>query len=239
MRVLVFRPLAAGERTAARLRARGHEAVLAPVTAIAPLDTPLPPGPFAAVLVTSASAFAASIPEALRDLPLLAVGLRTAEVARARGFRQVESANGNRHAFAELAAERLPPGARVLLIQGRDHKEDTAALLEAAGLAPVSWIAYAAETLPRLAEAAASALRDGRVDVALHYSRRSAVVALNLIEGAGLSRPFFACPQVCLSADVAQPLIQAGADRIVIAAEPQEEALFAAIDGGSAPSCPA
>jgi uroporphyrinogen-III synthase len=229
MRVLVLRPRAAGERTAARLRARGHEAVLAPVTAIAPLHEPPPAGPFAAVLVTSPSAFAAPIPDTLRALPLLAVGGRTAEVARARGFRNVESADGDRHALVRLAAQRLPPGARLLLVQGRDHKEDTTALLAAAGLTPVPWIAYAAETLPALSDIAVSALEQGRVDAVLHYSRRSAETALALAEAAGLARSFLAGVQVCLSADVAEPLVRAGAARIVTAAEPQEDALFAAL----------
>jgi uroporphyrinogen-III synthase len=229
MRVLVLRPRAAGERTAARLRARGYEAVLAPVTAIAPLDTPPPAGPFAAVLVTSPSAFAAPIPDGLKELPLLAVGGRTAEVARARGFRDVESAGGDRNALAALAARRLPRGARLLLVQGRDHKEDTAPLLAAAGLTPVPWIAYAAERLPRLPDPAVAALDEGRIDIVLHYSRRSAETALALAEAAGVARPFLASVQVCLSPDVAEPLVRAGAVRIVTAAEPQEDALFAAL----------
>ncbi|CAH1649476.1 Uroporphyrinogen-III synthase [Hyphomicrobiales bacterium] len=230
MRILVFRPKAAAERTAARLSLLGHQAVLAPATRIVPLDTPRPEGPFAAIVVGSANSFVIAADDAIRAVPVIAVGERTAEVARARGFTDVESADGDRVAMAALARRRFPAGGRALVLQGRDHKADTTALLADAGMTPVSWIVYAAAAVEALPDEATEALRMEQIDAVLHYSRRSAEVALALVDGAHLGRPFFAARQVCLSPDVAEPLRRAGAQRIVVAAAPREEALFAALN---------
>lgn len=230
MRVLVFRPHAAGLRTAARLATRGHEAVLAPVTRIVALETPPPDGPFVAVVAGSANSFVLPAEDWLLRLPVIAVGERTAEVARARGFSDVESAGGDRHAMAASAHRRFPAGGRVLVLQGRDHKADTVALLVEAGLTPVSWIVYAASAVAALPAEAAAVLGAEQIEAVLHYSRRSAEVALTLVDDSGLGRPFFAAVQVCLSEDVAEPVRQAGAHRVIVAASPWESALLAALD---------
>ncbi|MBS7706109.1 uroporphyrinogen-III synthase [Chelatococcus asaccharovorans] len=230
MRVLVFRPEAAARRTAARLAVLGHEAVLAPATRIVPLDTPRPEGPFVAIVVGSANSFVIAADDTIRAVPVIAVGERTAEVARARGFTDVESADGDRIAMAALARRRFPGGGRALVLQGRDHKADTTALLADAGLTPVSWIVYAAEAVEALTSEAADALRMEQIDAVLHYSRRSAEVALTLVERANLRRPFFAASQLCLSPDVAEPLLRAGGRRIRVADAPREDALLAALN---------
>ena len=54
MRLLVTRPEPDAARTAALLRARGHEVVLAPLLRIELLDFELPDEPWSAVVMTSA-----------------------------------------------------------------------------------------------------------------------------------------------------------------------------------------
>src|SRR5438128_1809813 len=57
MRLLVTRPAPDGERTAAVLRARGHEVLLLPLLRVEFIpDAPLGPGPWDGVLMTSANA---------------------------------------------------------------------------------------------------------------------------------------------------------------------------------------
>src|SRR5947209_250139 len=93
MRLLVTRPEPDGERTAAALRARGHEVTLAPLLRIEPVAFDLPQQSFAAVVLTSANAARALAGHparaALTALPALVVGGRSAEAyldctARAR-----------------------------------------------------------------------------------------------------------------------------------------------------------
>lgn len=228
MRILVTRPEPGAARTAAWLGLHGHTAVVAPLMTIAASGEPMPAGPFGAIVVTSANAFAALKPTGA--LPVLAVGERTAAAARAAGFNDVHAATGDRHGLAALARDRLPPGQRLLVAVGRDRKGDTATLLAGAGHDPILWTVYVAKAATVLPAAARDALRDGRLDGVLHYSRRSAAIALALARGAGLESAFLSRCHICLSADVAGPLRQAGAERLVIAKKPDEACLMAALE---------
>lgn len=236
-RVLVLRPKAPGQRTAARLSALGVEAVAAPVLRIEPTDTPMPEGPFDALGVTSAAALhrMGRLPRAMKELPLLAVGERTALLAREAGFAHVHAAEGERHSLAALARLLFGgrTGARLLLALGQDHKPDTPALLAGAGVEPVPWIVYAARAAETLPEPARAALEAGAVDAAVHYSRRSAATACDLVAAAGLWPAFAALTHYALSDDVAAALKERGATRVLVAGRPHEDALlalFTAID---------
>lgn len=234
LRVLVLRPRAAGLRTATRLAALGHEAVLAPLLTIAPTHAPVPEGPFDALAVTSAAALhaCAGLPEAMKTLPMLAVGEQTALLAMQSGFSHVHYAAGERHSMADMARHVFGGGAvrpRVLLALGLDHKPDTPALLAQAGLDPVPWIVYEARAATALPEAAREALQQGQIDAVLHYSRRSATVALDVMRKAQLSSAFAALQHLCLSGDVAKALDGADA-RLFVADRPHEDALLALLD---------
>lgn len=120
MKVLVVRAAEDARRTASRLAAAGHEAIVAPVLDIRDLDFAPPAGPFDAVVASSAHAFGR--PERLADirsLPVHAVGARTAEAAREAGFQAAPIVAAN---AAELAAKARAAlaGARVLYLAGRD-----------------------------------------------------------------------------------------------------------------------
>jgi uroporphyrinogen-III synthase len=229
MRVLVTRPQADAERTARELAARGHEAVLAPVLRIAPTDQEPPSGAFDAILLTSANAVPtlASLGAPVEDLPIFTVGERTA--AAAAGYRDVHTAEGDAASLAGLVARTAAPGARLLHIAGLNRKPDLEAALSARGFAVVTWVAYDAVAAERLPNAGLHALHDGQLDAALHYSRRSAGIVLDLVRSAGLTARLLDIPHVCLSADTAVPLQAAGA-RFVTAARPDETSLLAALD---------
>src|SRR5579864_8514480 len=99
MRLLVTRPEPDGERTAALLRARGHEVLTLPMLRIEPIaDAALGHGPWAAVLFTSTNAVRALAAHPrfgeLVGLPAYAVGARTQAAAAAAGFAPVRSADG-------------------------------------------------------------------------------------------------------------------------------------------------
>jgi uroporphyrinogen-III synthase len=64
----------------------------------------------------------------------------------------------------------------------------------------------------------------------LHYSRRSAALAVELAERAGVAEPFRALLHVCLSPDAAAPLRAWGAGRVVCASEPTEDRLIDALE---------
>lgn len=233
MRVLVARPRAQAEQTAERLRERGHLPVLAPVLAIVPTGLPPPDGEPDALLVTSRSAVPALalLHGRFGSVPILAVGPRTGEDLAAAGFRRISCAEGDGVSLARAATARLPAGARLVHVAGRDRRPEPDRSLLAAGYDVAVWEAYAAEPAARLPETAREALRAEELDAALHYSPRSAALLLRLVREAGLGGAFGRLRHLCLSSNVARALADAGDLGIAVAPEPSEDKLLALLDG--------
>jgi uroporphyrinogen-III synthase len=225
MRVWVARPEPGASRTGAALTGRGHAPLVAPVLAIRPSRDAPPPGTFAGIVLTSANGVPA-LAEAHRGIPVFAVGRRTAARAGAAGFGPVIEGPGEASGLAALVAERLPAGARLLYLAGAERKPEPAAALAKAGFQVTTHVAYRAEAVALLPEAAGLALGGHALDAALHYSRRSAATAYSLSEEAGHGGAFRALDHYCLSADVAGALEEAGIAVHFVAAQPREAVLL-------------
>jgi uroporphyrinogen-III synthase len=231
VRLLVTRPQEDGERTAQALRARGHSVMLAPLLRIEPLAAEFGPGPFAAVLTTSANAARAVAGHArlaeLRSVPLYTVGQRSAEAASAVGFAVAHSADGDAHDLIGIVARELAGAALPLLyLAGADRRVDLAEALARHGLTVRTAVVYSAAAAERLPLQTEQAIAAGELDGVLHYSRRSADTFLRCVDAAGLRERALALTHFCLSAQVAAPLAAAGPADIRIAAKPEEAALL-------------
>jgi uroporphyrinogen-III synthase len=231
MRLLVTRPEPDGERTAAKLRARGCEVLLAPLLRVEFLPSAaLGAGPWQAVAMTSANAALAlrghpRTPE-LRKLPAYVVGRRTAAAARAAGFADVTSADRDVDELARLLAARLPAGAAILYLAGENRSGDLVGDLARIGVAVTPVIIYRAVKAESLPTPVKAALAAGAIGGVLHFSRRSADVYLECARLAGLLDEALNPFHYCLSPQVADPLERAGAGRIMIASRPEEAALI-------------
>jgi uroporphyrinogen-III synthase len=231
VRILVTRPAVDAARTAAALRVRGHEAIVAPLLSIEYLpDAALGEGPWSAILVTSANAAHAIAGHKRRDelrrIPVLAVGRQSAQELRAEGFADVSSADGDVDDLAALVAARLKPPARLLYLAGEERSGDLAGVLRAKNFAVDTVVVYRVAAAATLPAEAATALR-GNLHGVLHYSRRSAEAFLSAARNAGLLEAALSKPvHFCLSAKVAEPLREAGAGDVRIAAQPDEAALI-------------
>lgn len=229
MHVAITRPQADGERTAAALRARGHQVLLAPLMKVEQVSADLAGG-WGAVIVTSANAPAAiaSHPAraALSKLPAYAVGRRSAEAARAAGFAEVASADGDVRDLVRLIAER-GAGAKgpLLYLAGEDRAVDLIGELGARGIAAELRVVYRAVTAP-FPPPLVTALKTGALDAVLHFSKRSADNYLAGAGSAGIAEQALAVKHLCLSAQIAAPLNKAGAPHVAIAARPDEAALI-------------
>jgi len=228
MRVLVTRSSDDAARTAERLIALGHEALPAPVTRIVPTGDPVPADPYDALIVTSIHA-QESLAVLDRAKPVFAVGERTAEGVSAAGFSNIAVSEGDAVSLSRLIRQTLPSGLTLLHATARHHKEEPAVSLRAAGFAVLQWEAYEAKAVESLPDRAVEALRSGQIGAVLHYSRRSADLVVRLVEEAGLASNLLTLPHLCLSADVAVPLMSAGATTLV-AGDPSEEALLMLLD---------
>ncbi len=231
MRILLTRPQADAERTAAALRARGHEVIVAPLLEIEIVpDAELGGGPWAAILVTSANAVRAIAGhrrrDGLRAIPVFTVGRHSAQGMRTAGFTDVTSADGNVTDLANLVAARVKRAARLLYLAGEERSGDLAGTLRTQDFAVDTALVYRAVVAATLPRQAAAALAAG-VDSVLHFSRRSAEAYVNAARNCGLAEAALTTPShFCLSARIAEPLAQAGAINVRVAARPEEAALI-------------
>lgn len=233
MRLLVTRPKADAERTADALRARGHCAIVAPLLRIEALEhAEIGPGPWAAILVTSANAAQAVVRHKrlaeLRLLPVFAVGEHSAQAMRVAGFAEVTSAGGDRGDLTRLLARRLKHGGSLLYLAAADRSGDIAGDLNAQNFTVCTAVVYRAVAADTLPQAAAGALAAG-VDGVLHFSRRSAEAYVKVARAAGLLAGALKPVHFCISAQVAEVLAQAGAADIRTATQPTEAALLALV----------
>ncbi len=67
------------------------------------------------------------------------------------------------------------------------------------------------------------------LEAVLHYSRRSAALALALARSAGREPALYRLKHLCLSHDVAVPLVEAGLAAHFVPARPDEASLLAGL----------
>ncbi len=233
VRLLLTRLQPDAARTAVALRTRGHEPIVAPLFEIEILShADLSAGSWTAFLVTSANALRGLAGQAhrveVRHVPVFTVGDRTAQAIRDAGFTAVTSASGDVNDLANLVAARLNPPARLLYLTGEDRSGDLAGTLRARGFVVDMVVVYRAVVAETLPAQAAAALTHG-VDGVLHYSRRSAEAYVSAARAAGLLASALKPIHFCLSAQVAEPLAQAGAADIRMAPRPVEADLIGLI----------
>jgi uroporphyrinogen-III synthase len=230
LRLLVTRPEPDATRTTRKLRSKGHEVLAAPMLTFEPIpDVALGTGPWAGVLLTSANAARALVQQAefaaLKDVPVLAVGDRTAEAAQELGFTDVTSAAGDASDLARAASSRFAGKQSALLYAAaEDRAGDVADMLVPKGIQVRTVVVYRMVKASAFPPDVAAALTGGNLDGVLHYSRRSAEAYLGCV--ASLRQVAPGPTHYCLSAEVAKPLLAAGTHRIRIALRPDEPALF-------------
>jgi uroporphyrinogen-III synthase len=230
VRLLLTRPEPDAQRTAATLRRHGHTVIIAPLLRIEALpDAEIGAGPWAAIVITSANAAHAiaahARKNALAGVPVFAVGERSAQAMRDGGFADVSSADGGVGDLARLVGERMTPGSTLLYLAGAERSGDLAAKLGSRNFAVQTTVVYRAVAAAHLPRAVAEALaRD--IEGVLHFSRRTAEAYVNAARGGGLLASALKPAHFCLSAQIAEPLAQAGAGTIHVAQRPIETALI-------------
>ncbi|MBV9542246.1 MAG: uroporphyrinogen-III synthase [Alphaproteobacteria bacterium] len=227
MRVLVTRPIDDAHETAALLKARGHEPIVAPLLSVNYHDGhPLHLDGVQALLFTSANgARAFARRTSLRDFTVFAVGSQTAEAARAAGFTDVRNADGDATTLANAVHAGASPDKGVLLhAAGAEAEGRLAAQLTAAGFTVRTEVLYDVPTIAELPEAARAALEANAVDAVLLYSARSAQVFADTVTKAALATDaLIAC---CISEAAAKPLVALRLREIRIATRPTQAALL-------------
>ena len=229
MRLLVTRPREDADAFAAILKARGHEAVIAPL-----LELHFVPGAeislngLQAVIASSANGirgFAARSPE--RNLPVYVVGPQTAEAARQFGFAKIISADGDASALIAKVAERTNPAdGKLLHAAGAETAGRIKQALEARGYQVEAAILYEAIPAESLPSNAREELQTNRVEGVLLFSPRTARIFTALVTKDGLAGNCQGLQAFCISAATAEALAPLGFARVAVAGSPNQAAML-------------
>ena len=231
MRVLVTRPEPDAQATVQRLAALDIEALAALLMSRRTLDTSLPQAAgFAALALSSANGLRAladrGVVEQFRGLPVFAIGARTANEARGMGFAEVVDAGGtlgdlaNRLAYARLQGPVFYPA-------GKHLTGDLAKSLAPFGVMVVTARLYDMVAVASLPEPILAGLESGHIGAILCYSRRTAELLVQALDGRLDRSQRSSIAMLCLSEAVAEPLMAARFNRISLADYPSDEAMMA------------
>jgi uroporphyrinogen-III synthase len=236
MAVLVTRPSPDSEATAASLRARGYEVLLAPMLRFEPVACSGLDAECGAVILTSANALRAveeQFGDGLLKRPVFAVGEATAAAARKAGFSKVIAADGDAAALRDLVRasvkkKHFKKSDALLYLAGAELSRDLAS--ELADLNVVTVTTYRMAALSSLPREVCEAFASNAIEAVLHYSQRSARAFLEAARAEGIEISALAVPHCCLSANIAAILREAGATQVLSAASPDEKALFVSLE---------
>jgi uroporphyrinogen-III synthase len=233
VKILVTRPQEDAERTAAELVARGHEAIIAPLLDIRFRDGPETElGDVQAILATSANGIRALARRTKRrDAPVFAVGPQTAEAARAAGFTDIKSADGDAEALAEATMRWAGPQNGALYHPaGAQTKGGLATRLTAAGFTVRSETLYDAVPVDQLPPAVVAALKTGGIRAVLLYSPRSARCFARAVQAAALGAACRQMEALCISKAAAEALAGLEFRAVRTAPHPDQEGLLGLLD---------
>lgn len=239
MRVLVLRPEPAASRTAARLAALGHEAVLLPLSRaehdVDAVRTALAT-PHSCIAITSAevarllSKFAEDLAPH-RSTTVFAVGRASADAMRTIGFSNVFSANGYGEDLARLIAAHTRDGGdaacSILYLAGNPRAPGFEKRLQEADVAFRTVESYRMVPLALSQAETVAALLQPVPDAVLLYSRESARAFFGLAPLDETPERFRALRLLCMSANVAAAVPARLAAQAFVAAAPDEESLLA------------
>lgn len=229
MRLMVTRPRDDAEAFAALLRARGHEAVVAPLMEVHAI-----PGPVLfcegvqAVLTTSANGVRAlAARTSRRDLTVYAVGPQTAEAARVAGFVTVINSAGDSAQLVEMVAAKADPkGGTLMHAAGAETAGRVRQALAARGFYVETIVLYEALPVPQLPAVADAALREGALDGVLVFSPRSAKTLSARVRDAKLAEACAPLVAFCISAATAEALTPLTFARVAIAGTPNQDGIL-------------
>jgi uroporphyrinogen-III synthase len=228
MKVIITRPLEDARPLAAKLKARGHEALVLPLLSIeARADVMIPRRAYQGICLTSANAIRV-LPDvsAIAAIPVFAVGPQSLRMAQEKGFSKVEAQGGDvvgLHAF--LVHNRRAEDGPLLYFSGSETSGDLHGRLLAAGFDVDRVVTYdAVATQLRLDQA--EEIKAAQAVVL--YSPRSAKLWVKQVEALNLGGQASLILHLCLSTNVAANLPQSWARAVAV--KPNEEAMLALLD---------
>ncbi|GLQ05043.1 uroporphyrinogen-III synthase [Sneathiella chinensis] len=235
MKLLVTRPEEASDSLGKVLGMMRHEVIRSPLIRIVFRDhEPLKLDGVQGLIVTSANgADALSRLTEVRDLPVYAVGDKSAETLRGHGFDPVYSANGDVHSLAALIRDKVDPSKGDLLHAGGARLAgDLKGMLDPQGIGYRREILYDALDVQDLSPDARTAIEDGSLDGVLLFSPYTAKVFMQVVEKQGLMPHLKTVTAWCLSDNVRQELRGAPFRQVFVSEQPTQASLLETLSSG-------
>lgn len=214
------------DKTADALRRLGCDALAVPVLRVAALPAKaLDEQPDAIVFTSLNGVRHHSICPALLDIPVFAVGDRTAQSAALAGYTQVVSADGDVSDLERLIVQSLPPGSRLLHLSARRPAGDLTGDLHRKGYLAIRMAVYETRenAVTDLLACLPSLERIG--GILIHSPRAGRVVRCCLDQ----SPRRFDGVVYCISDAAAAPVVGMEGIDIRVAARPDEASMLALI----------
>ena len=227
--VLNTRPLEDAAELNERLSQLGMTVVSEPLLQISFFDGAAPHlENFKALIFTSKNGVRAfARVSAQRGIPVFAVGDSTARFAQEAGFQQVFSADGNVESLAALIVRTIGPVSGPLLhVAGSVTAGDLSGELQRLGYQIVRNAMYESRMSEELSTRTIQTIRNGAVDCVALFSPRTARTFVKLAEYSGILDRGQDMSVICLSPAVAVPVKGIPWRQILIASEPNFEALM-------------
>jgi uroporphyrinogen-III synthase len=234
-RVLVTRSMEDAAPLAERLEAGGFTAVVEPLLRIRFLEGVSPDlSGLQALAFTSANGVRAlvhAVPDAKhKGFAVFAVGPATAKAARAAGFSDVSSADGDVDALARLIIGACEPAAgAVLHVAGSARAGDLMGALQGAGLDARRAVLYEAVAAETLSDSLRQDIEANGIGTVLIFSPRTAGLFVSLMADAGLAPHARDMCLLALSPAVAEAAGALPWGVVKVAEAPEQETLLAAL----------
>ncbi|MDG1438866.1 MAG: uroporphyrinogen-III synthase [Emcibacteraceae bacterium] len=159
--------------------------------------------------------------------PLFVVGNKTENIAKILGFTDIKSADGDAEKLAEfLKSTLLPNDGPILYLSAKHVSHNLAELLMDYALKVERYIIYDMVPAKTLNQNSISALESQAIDYIPFYSKRSALIFIEIIKNNDLQHCLSSITALCLSARVADALNPTDWNDIMTAENPRERDLF-------------
>jgi uroporphyrinogen-III synthase len=228
---LIIRPLRDALPLARELKSRGVEPYLCPLyhpcfLPVSPLEN------LQALIVTSKNALRAiENQEALKKIPLYAVGDKTAQLAHDMGFSQVISASGTSQELIQCVLQEAHPKAGILWhLSGEIAKGNIVETLNAKGFEARERIVYRIEQTKNLPVLLLSHLQNQELTHVLFFSSHTTLLFVNLLKMNGLEKLACQMRAICLSQDVALKASTLTWKEIWISPKPEAQSIMGYFD---------
>lgn len=230
--VLITRPAGQAAALAALLQKRGFRTFCEPVLEIRPL--PLPPLPDAhpgALIFTSARAVEhwRNVPPGLRQIPVYAVGTKTAAALAENGFTDIAATAPSAAALEALLQNRAAQNAlpaRLLHICGKNR----ARRFHVADTKITAFPVYSAVRVRNLTKNLQSLLHNKEIDIMLFYSVRTAENFIKLSKNCQLTEKYDEITAICISTRTAEAIKDVRWKNILTAAAPDQTHILKCLD---------